>query len=585
LVRDSCEEKVRSSPRTNPAPSRSSPAPTCPPAPPCPAPAPPGPIRTHTPAPLSAPTLAPVAAAYFIYPPDLSSHRHPRWNVAKCHEINVFDSFECKTTIPAAAVPPGEQVFDYLWRCDYKPDRGNGTPPTRARFCIVSDREWNKANDVPTSPVSSHRAVRATIAVAFILGWGVHTKDSLRAYLQSECLPKPVYVNAPPEADEPPSSVWAFSRPTYGKGNAGRHLHFLTQSKFLPITGIALSSAFDTVYCVPRRGSISSYVDDTSAAADPPFKTSVQTILKNYKTHTPDLGIIMFAGITATADADGMHCRGSPDIGALLPLDGPTPMTTPLSDPAALHSLAAQVLWVCRVARPDVLTSATHLVNCKDPTSFDALRANDTFTILTNRKVSLHFPRLDLASLRLSVYADYSGSTLSPVHMRQVGYLVLLTNDSHRCSLLHWASHRPHRVCRGSTAGELLALADAVAASLDVRQLLQELFSVRVPLDENTDSATAYELVTSFKDPADMSGKNDHYMLRRALLSGTIYEVNHVHGHHNSADALSKPTLARPPPNASLADELRTGRHHTAVVAHSTTAGYHDTPCPGVTFS
>ena len=118
-----------------------------------------------------------------------------------------------------------------------------------------------------------------------------------------------------------------------------------------------------------------------------------------------------------------------------------------------------------------------------------------------------------------------------------------------------------------------------------MRQLLQELFFVRVPLDENTDSATATELMTSFKDPADMSGKNDHYMVRRALLSGTIYEVNHVHGYHNSADALSKPTFARPPPNASLADELRTGRLHTAVVAHTTTAGYHDTPRPGATFS
>jgi len=230
-----------------------------PPDPPCLAPAPPGPIRTHTPAPPSTPTLAPVAAAYLIHAPDLSSHRHPRWNVGKRHEINVFDSFECKTTIPAAAVPPGEQIFDYLWRCDYKPDRGNGTPPTSARFCIAGAREWNKANDIPTSPVSPHRAVRATIAVVFILGWGVHTKDSLRAYLQSDLLPKPVYVQSPPEADEPPSSVWAFSRPMYGKGNAGRHFHFSTQSKFLPITGVALSSAFDTVYYVPRRGSISSY--------------------------------------------------------------------------------------------------------------------------------------------------------------------------------------------------------------------------------------------------------------------------------------------------------------------------------------
>jgi len=93
-----CEEFVRGEgkifsshkSRTKPFVARSH----LPPDPPCPAPAPPGPFRTHTPAPPSAPTLAPVAAASRIHSPVLSSHRHPRWNVAKRHEINIFDSFK-----------------------------------------------------------------------------------------------------------------------------------------------------------------------------------------------------------------------------------------------------------------------------------------------------------------------------------------------------------------------------------------------------------------------------------------------------------------------------------------------------------
>jgi len=165
---------------------------------------------------------------------------------------------------------------------------------------------------------------------------------------------------------------------------------------------------------------------------------------------------------------------------------------------------------------------------------------------------------------------------------RQVGYLVALTDSSRRFSLLHRVSDRPHRVCRGSTAGELLALADAVAACLDVRQLFQELLSIRVPLDGYTDSATAYELVTPFKDPADISGKNDHFMLRRALLSGALAELNHVHGIANPADALSMPTFYRPPPNAALADALRTGCLRTPVIAYTTTDGYRSTPRPGI---
>jgi len=301
-----------------------------------------------------------------------------------------------------------------------------------------------------------------------------------------------------------------------------------------------------------------------------------------YKTHRPDHGSISFAGISADADAYGLHFHGRPDCRDLSPLDAPLPSNAPLSDAAGLHSLPAQLLWIGRLVRPDVLTNATALVNCPSHTSADARHANDTIAILTNRPVTLHIPRLDPASLRISVYADYSGSTLFPLPKRHVGFLVLLTDSYARCSLLHWASHCPHRVCRGSTVGELLPLADAVAAALDVRTLIQELLSQRVPMDAYTDSAPAYDLITSFKDPADMTGKNDLYMLRRALLDGTLSEINHVLGSDNPADALSKPTFSRPPPRPSLSWALASGSLSTPVVTHTTMEGYRTSPRPGL---
>jgi len=65
-------------------------------------------------------------------------------------------------------------------------------------------------------------------------------------------------------------------------------------------------------------------------------------------------------------------------------------------------------------------------------------------------------------------------------------------------------------------------------------------------MDAYTSSAPAYDLIMSFKDPADMSGKKKFCMLRRALLDGTLSKINHVHGADNPADALTKPTLSRP---------------------------------------
>jgi len=151
------------------------------------------------------------------------------------------------------------------------------------------------------------------------------------------------------------------------------------QALFLTIPGTELSSVFDTVYFSSGRGCLSSYVDDTLTAGTPAFEADVATMLRAYKTHTPDHGAIRFAGIAAYADADGLHCHGRPYTDALLLLDAPTPMTTPLTNPSALHSLAAQILWVGRVAHPDVLMNATHLVSCRNPSSLDARRANDTW--------------------------------------------------------------------------------------------------------------------------------------------------------------------------------------------------------------
>jgi len=291
-----------------------------------------------------------------------------------------------------------------------------------------------------------------------------------------------VYVWAPPEAGEPDNTVWAVHRAMCGKNDSGRHFHFNTQSCFLTFPNITLSSAFDTIYLVPLHGAISTHVDDTLNAGDASFLSSVHKILKNYSTHCPEHGTVQFAGICARSDDAGVHCDAGPYAKTIAPLPLTPPLSSPFADPKSLHFLAAKLLWVGRVAPPDVPTNAAQLANMPNPTGADAHSANDTLATLTRLPITLHYPRLDPVTLQVTVFSYYSGFAISHLPKRQVGYLVALVDASHRFSLLHWASHRPHRVSRGSCAGELLALADAVAAALDVRLLLQELLSRRIPM-------------------------------------------------------------------------------------------------------
>jgi len=400
--------------------------------------------------------------------------------------------------------------------------------------------------------------------------------DFFRAYLQSDRLAEPVYVWAPPEAGEPTNTVWAFHHARYGKNDSRRQFHFNTHSRFCTIPNIKLSSAFDSIYLVPLHCAISTYLDDTLNAGDTAFLSSVTAILARYSTHRLDHGTIQFAGISARTDTDGIHCDAGPYTSSIDPLPLSPPLSAPFDNPKLLHSLAAKLLWVGRVARPDVLTNATQLANMPDSTGAGARRANDTVDTLTRMLVTLHYPEPEVASLQVSVFADYSGSATLSLPKRQVGYLIALVDDSQCFSLLHWASHRPHHVCRVSCAGELLALADAVTSALDIRLLLQELLSRRVPMAAYTDSPATYDLITSLKDPTDMTGNNDLFTLRRALLNGTLRALHLVHGAQNPADALSKPTCARPAPNNALNAALTSGVFRPLVRAH--TASYRDAP-------
>jgi len=315
------------------------------------------PIHTHASEPPPATSLPPVTRIFHAEPADTSSHRHTRWDAAKRTELAIFDAIDdCKHAIPLHEVPHRKQVFTCIWCVTHKPKRGTGQPPERARFCLAGNRDWPKHTNVPTSPVTTQRAIRTIMAVASILRYHIHTEDFLRAYLQSDLLPEPVYVRIPPETGEPDDHVWAFTRSIYGRDDAGRHFHFSTQPRYLTIPDIIHSAAFDNVYRLPGKGALCTYVDNTFSSGTPTFDLAVTTALQHNKTHRPEHGNVTLAGLTATSDDASNHCSAGPYTSTLRPapnsdrsprpprLPGhpslprrPTPLGLPLLPPRRHH--------------------------------------------------------------------------------------------------------------------------------------------------------------------------------------------------------------------------------------------------------
>jgi len=549
---------------------------------------PPPPHASGRPAPT--PPTVPISAEARIFhssaaaAPPPSSHHHSRWHDAKVTEVSSFRSLGAVTAVPASAVPPGAQVFPYTWRCTENPDRGNGKPPLRARFCMQGHLAHDKATNVSTAPVVSLKAIRAVTTAAAILEWDLRTEDFKRAYLQADRLPEPVYTRIPPEAGEPDSHVWAFNRPIHGKDDAGRPFFFTQRKAILTTTDRTPSHIHDAVYYSPRLGAPCTYSDDTYGAGLPPFMAKVDALMSSFRTHKSDVNDVRVAGVHISRTALGISTDGDkyPQRLARIPTPAGVPDDAPLLYPTVYKSVAASHLWIARITRPDRACDASLPCNKPTPTHGDAINLNKLTAFTRDNPLPLTYPRLDDSTLRIAAYADYSGSPQTPAHRHHQGHPIVATDASHLFALLHWESGRPRRTVHSTGGGELLALADALQDAVDIRALLAELLDRHIPISVHTDAATA--CVVGFKEPSELLRKPDAVLVRQALLHGTLAEVCRLGSADNPADALSEPSFLRVKPNPTLSTALASGYLHTPIRATTTSASARNGLLTGLTF-
>jgi len=81
---------------------------------------------------------------------------------------------------------------------------------------------------------------------------------------------------------------------------------------------------------------------------------------------------------------------------------------------------------------------ASILCNRPSPTHGDAVHLNKLTAHVTDKPLSLTYPQLDEASLRIAAYAEYPGSPQTPAHRHHQGHLIAATDASGRFALLHW---------------------------------------------------------------------------------------------------------------------------------------------------
>ena len=187
-------------------------------------------------------------------------------------------------------------------------------------------------------------------------------------------------------------------------------------------------------------------------------------------------------------------------------------------------------------------------------------QANGVFTEAKNEPILVFGRHASYSSQHISVFADAAFPKIDGGPHGQTGYLYrTLLGDGPKAAFhpIAWTSHKQKRICRSSTAAEILAIAEADDFGAAIKQAVHRIMDYAMPLQLNINSRSLWDHMTTQHDTHDFRLRQAVRVLRESFERNDINLMRWVSGKSNPADALTK----RNPSTAPLLDEMTsTGR-------------------------
>ena len=110
-------------------------------------------------------------------------------------------------------------------------------------------------------------------------------------------------------------------------------------------------------------------------------------------------------------------------------------------DSKVFQTIRGKISWCVHSTRPDVAYYGAKLAQIKaEKVTVDEMKLlRRAVRALWQRSVQLKHRKLDLNTISLAVYSD-AGFATNWDMSSQLGFIVLLVDDSKKCSILHWNS-------------------------------------------------------------------------------------------------------------------------------------------------
>jgi hypothetical protein len=493
-------------------------------------------------------TLSPIPRTY------RAALNDEHWRLAMQQE---FDALHANNTWDLVPRPPGSNLVTgkWLFRHKFKPD--GSLDRYKARWVLRGFSQRPGIDFGETfSPVVKPATVRVVLTLALANGWPVNQLDINNAFLNGT-LSETVYCQQPSGFVDTtrPDHVCRLNRSLYGLKQAPR-AWFSRIATFLVSMGFNSSKADPSLF-IYRQGTddmayLLLYVDDIvlTASSTTLLRRLIDSLHREFS--LKDLGELHhFLGVSVLRTTDGFFLsqrQYTEDIltragminckSCTTPVDTSSKLasTGPPVDSATDYRSIAGALQYLTFTRPDITyavqQACLHMHDPREP------HANLLKRILRYLKGTLdHGLQLHRTSVvSLTAYTDADWAGCPDTRKSTSGYGVFLGDN-----LVSWSSKRQQTVSRSSAEAEYRAVANAVAESCWLRQLLAELHR---PLRQATvvfcDNISAVYLSTNpVQHQRTKHVEIDLHFVRERVALGDV-RVLHVPTSSQYADIFTK---------------------------------------------
>ena len=165
-------------------------------------------------------------------------------------------------------------------------------------------------------------------------------------------------------------------------------------------------------------------------------------------------------------------------------------------DELSFMSYRGQSVYISICTRPDITYALKQLTRTKpseadDP---DFKRLDQIFKRLKENQYELRYGNVDLKTAEVLVFSNRSFANNKDL-FSQNGYIILLLNEKHNCSILSWSFTKFKRVTTSVLAAELYAIAHVYDAGFIMAYTVGKLLNRPMKIRVLTDSRTLFDYI------------------------------------------------------------------------------------------